>query len=107
MNRTTETLQSNYAKRFLLTCGVVALTAAVLQLIWIGKAGGHLLVAIGVAIVGGYATFWCAADLCRRRKQLKQMSVLHEHGPYDRREYVPPHEAGRQLGGNGGPNMWA
>ena len=105
MDRTTEKLQATYAQRFLLTCGAVALTAADLQLIWIGKTGDHLLVAVGVAIVSGYAAWWCAGDLCRRRKQLKQMSVLHEHGPYDRREYVPPHEAGRQLGPDG-PNMW-
>jgi hypothetical protein len=107
MNRTTEELQARYATRFLITAAAVAGAAVSVELVWLGKTGGHFLLMIGLSIVCIGVGWIGTVDLCRRRKQLQQLLALQERGPYDRREYVPPHEAGRQLGDRDGPNMWA
>jgi hypothetical protein len=106
MNRTTEKLQAQYAARFLVTATCVGAAVIAARLIWFGKTGDHVLPAIGVAIVTGYVAWRGTVDLCRRWKQLKQLSALQERGPYDTREYVSPHDAARQLGDDD-PNMWA
>jgi hypothetical protein len=107
MNRTTQNLQAQYLNWFLLTVTCVFVAAVLVSLIWIGKTGGHLLAAAGVALVCGYVGFRGTVNLYRRRKQLLQMSVVQQHGPYGTTEYVAPHEAGRQLGNDNGPNMWS
>jgi hypothetical protein len=107
MNRTTKVLEVQYATRFLITAVAFIGSAISLQLIWLGKTGVHLLVAIGVAIVCIPAALIGVRDLHRRWMQLRQFRFMQEHGPYDRREYIPPDEAARQLGDRDGPNMWA
>jgi len=106
MNRTTQNLQARYLNCFLLTAACVFVMTLDLSLIWIGKTGGHLLAAVGVAFVCGYVGCRGTVNLYRRRRQLLQMSAVQKHGPYGTKEYVPPHEAGRQLGGDNGPNLW-
>jgi hypothetical protein len=107
MNPTTQKLQAQYTARFLVTTACVIAAATSAHLIWLGETRGHFLPAIGILIAASYAGWRGAVDLCRRRKQLRQFDVMHEHGPYDRREYVPAHEAAHQLGDNDGPNMWS
>jgi hypothetical protein len=105
LNRTLDKLQTAYVVRFIGTAICIAGATVAARLIWLGKTGDSFLPALGIAIVGGYIGWKGAVDLCGRWKQLRQLSVLQEHGPYDTREYVPPGEAARQVGDNG-PNMW-
>lgn len=106
MNRTVEGLQAKYLVRFLLTALTVIGAAVSAHLIWLGKTGDYLLPAIGIAMVCICAGWIGTRDLHRRWMQLRQFRLMQEHGPYDRREYVAPDEAGRQLGDTEGPNMW-
>lgn len=106
MNRTMENLQAQYAQRFLLTAACIGSAVTCAHLIWLGKTGDYFLPAVGIAIVGGYAGWRGALDLCRRWKQLTQMAVLQEHGPYGTREYIAPRDARRHLGDDDDPNMW-
>jgi hypothetical protein len=106
MNRTVEELQGKYATRFLLTALAVIAVAICIHLIWLGKTGDYLLPAIGIAIVCVCGAWLGMRNLHRRWMQLRQFRFMQEHGPYDRREYVPPREAGGQLGDTDGPNMW-
>jgi hypothetical protein len=94
MNRTVEGLQAKYVARFLLTALAVIGAAVSTHLIWLGKTGNYLLPAIGTAIVCICAGWIGTRDLHRRWMQLRQFRLMQEHGPYDRREYVPPREAG-------------
>jgi hypothetical protein len=107
MNRTTEGLRATYAARFLMTAAAVVGATVSTRLIWLGKTGDYLLPVTGIAIVCICVGWIGTRDLHRRWMQLRQFRFMSEHGPYDRREYVPPHEAGRQLGDDDGPNMWA
>jgi hypothetical protein len=105
MNRTVEGLQTKYAARFLVTVAAIVGGAISIRLIWLGKTGDYLLPAIGIAIVCMCAGWIGMRDLHGRWVQLRQFRFMQEHGPYDRREYVPPQDAARHLGN--GPNMWA
>jgi hypothetical protein len=105
VNRTVEKLQRAYLVRLVGTAVCVGVSIIALRLIWLGKTGDNLLPALGIAIVCGIVGWKGTVDLCGRWKQLKQLGVLQEHGPYDTREYVPPIDAARQVGDNG-PNMW-
>jgi hypothetical protein len=107
MNRTTEQLQSQYTRRFLLTSVCALLTGLTAHFILMGKVGfDNLLPAAGIALGCGCVAWLGTGSLCRLRKQLQQLDLMQQHGPYDRREYVPPREASRQLGDDDGPNMW-
>jgi len=107
MNQTTERLQCGYAVRFLVAAGCIAVSAVTARLVMLGKTGDYWLWAIFIAAACGIAGWKLGVILCTRWKDLKQLDVLRQHGPYDRREYVAPHEAVRQVGSNGnGPNMW-
>jgi hypothetical protein len=107
MNRTTERLQAKYAARFLMTAAAVVGTAFSTRLIWLGKTGDYLLPAIAIASGCACGCWVGVRDLHRRWIQLRQFRFMSENGPYDRREYVPPHDAARHLGDSDGPNMWA
>lgn len=106
MNQTVEGLQTKYAARFLMTVTAVVGAAVSIRLIWLGKAGDYLLPLLGIAMVCICVGWIGTCDLHRRWTQLRQVRFMREQGPYGRREYVPPHEAGRQLGDSDGPNMW-
>jgi hypothetical protein len=107
MNQTTERLQSGYAVRFLMAAGCIAVAAITARLIWLGKTGDYWLWAAFIGAVCGLAGWRLGVILCTRWKDLKQLDVLRQHGPYDRREFVAPQEAVRQVGSDGnGPNMW-
>jgi hypothetical protein len=105
MNRTMEKLRAAYVVRFIGTAVCVAGSIGAWRLILLGKAGDNFVLALGIATIGGYVAWKGTADLCRRWKQFRQLSVLQEHGPYGTREYVPPGEAARQVGDNGF-NIW-
>jgi heme exporter protein D len=107
MNRTTKKLQTQYATRLLATTASTAAAVVGARLIWLGKTDAYLWLAMGITALAGIIAFYGTVDLCRRRKQLKQLSVLRRHGPYDVREYVSPQDAARQLGDPDGPHIWA
>ncbi len=107
MNQTMEKLQSGYAVRFLVAAGCVAVSAITARLIMLGKTGDHWLLAIFIAAVCGIVGWKLGVILCARWNDLKQREGLQQHGPYDRREYVAPHEAASQIGSDdNGRNMW-
>ncbi len=106
-NRTNELLQKEYAQRFLATVICVIVAAVTGQLTWLGRLDlfgwGSL-----IAAVSGLAGWVLTKNLIGRYRQLKQLRVLEEHGPYDRREFVPPQEAASAIGGDvdNNRNMW-
>jgi hypothetical protein len=107
MNQTTGKLQAEYRTRFLVAAGCVAVSAFAAHLIMLGRAGDHWLLAIVVAWVCGVAGWKLGVKLCTSWKDLKQLEVLRQHGPYDRREFVTPKDAASEIGDGGhGPNMW-
>jgi len=106
MNQTTEGLQARYVMRFLITAVAVMGATVSSRLILLGKTGDYLLPVGGIALVCFYVSWKGTGDLHRRWMQLRQLRVMEKHGPYDRHECVPPHEAARQFGDDDGPNMW-
>jgi hypothetical protein len=106
MNRTNELLQKQYAQRFLATVICVIVAAVTARLTW----GGWLdLFGWGslIAAVSGLAGWILTKNLIARYTQFKQLRVMEEHGPYDRREFVPPQEASSQIGDvDNNRNMW-
>jgi hypothetical protein len=106
MNRTTDGFQIQYAKRFLMTAAAIVGAAVSVQLISLGRTGDHSSLVTLTAVICICICWFGARDLHRRWVQLRQLHVVHEHGPYDRREYIPPQEATRQFGNDDGPNMW-
>jgi hypothetical protein len=106
MNKTTEELQAAYTTRFIVAAICVIVGAGTAHLILLGYFGNYIVSTILVVAVFSLAGWTITIDLCARHKQLKQLRMLQEHGPYDRREYVPPHEAARQIGDTDGRNMW-
>jgi hypothetical protein len=87
--------------------GCIAVSAITARLFMLGKTGDHWLAAMFVAAVCGIAGWKLTVILCTRWKDIKQLDVLRQHGPYDRREFVAPQEAVSQVGDDArGPNMW-
>jgi hypothetical protein len=104
MNRTVEKLKATYVARFMGTAVCVAGSIGASHLILLGKTSDNVLAA-GIAIVGGCIAWTGTVDLSRRWKQLKQLSILQEHGPYGTSEDVPPIEVAPQVGDDGS-NIW-
>jgi hypothetical protein len=106
-NPTNELLQKQYAKRFLATVICVIVAAVTAYLTWLGRLN---LIGWGslVAALSGLAGWVLTEGLIARYKQLQQLRVMEEHGPYDRREFVPPQEAASAIGGDvdNNRNMW-
>lgn len=88
-----------------MTAGSIAVSAFTTHLILLGKTGDHWLAAFLIAGVCGVIGWKGAVILCLRWKDLKQLDVLQQHGPYDRREYVAPQEAVSQVAKDS-RNMW-
>jgi hypothetical protein len=107
MNSTRTKLESDYAVRFLATAGCVAGSAISARLLILGEAGGQSVGALFIAVICGIIGWKSGVLLCGRWRDLKQLDVLQEHGPYSRREFIAPDDAVNQVGGGApGRNMW-
>jgi hypothetical protein len=105
MNGTIEKLEAAYRVRFIGTAVCVVCSVVSTRLILLGKISDNLVPALGIALIGGYIGWKGTVNLMGRWKQLQQLNVLHERGPYGTREYVHPGDAARQVGDND-RNMW-
>lgn len=104
---TVEKLRRDYVVRFLVTAGCIVVSVGTTRLLLLGKTGDHYLTPIAIALVCGIAGWSGAVSLCLRWKDLRQLNVVRNHGPYDSREYVPPHVAVREIGEQRGRNLWS
>lgn len=106
-NRTNNLLHKQYAKRFAATAICLTIAAVTANLTWSGRLD---LIGWGplIAAVSGLAGWILSKDLVARYRQLKQLRIMEEHGPYDRREFIPPQEAASAIGDDvdNNRNMW-
>jgi hypothetical protein len=105
MNGTLDKLYAAYRVRFIGTAACLVGSVISARLILLGKITDNLVPALGIALIGGYIGWKGTINLIARWKQLQQLNVLQERGPYGTREYVQPSDAARQVGDND-RNMW-
>lgn len=105
MNETRGKLEAAYKVRFYLTAASAVLAAMAAHLVVI-VSGVYFFAALAAAFGFGLGSLAGLGTLIMRFKQLRHLDEVREHGPYGTQEFVPPPIAVRQIGHDGGRNLW-